>query len=153
MSIKEKLDQDMKMAQKSGDKTRLNITRLLKSEIKYKEIEKKDNLSDEEVLEVLQTSVKRHRDSIEQFKKGGRNDLAEKEEAELKIILEYLPQQLTEEELTSLIDEAIKEVEASSPKDLGKVMKVLIPKVKGRADGKKVNILVSQRLEPKCEAS
>jgi len=149
MSIKEKLDQDMKMAQESGDKTRLNITRLLKSEIKYKEIEKKDNLSDEEVLEVLQTSVKRHRDSIEQFKKGGRNDLAEKEEAELKIILEYLPQQLTEEELTSLINEAIKEVEASSPKDLGKVMKVLIPKVKGRADGKKVNILVSQRLEPK----
>jgi hypothetical protein len=149
MSIKEKLDQDMKMAQKSGDKTRLNITRLLKSEIKYKEIEKKDNLSDEEVLEVLQTSVKRHRDSIEQFKKGGRDDLVEKEETELKIILEYLPQQLTEEELTSLIDEAIKEVEASSPKDLGKVMKVLIPKVKGRADGKKVNILVSQRLEPK----
>lgn len=149
MSIKEKIDRDIKMAQKSGDKTRLNITRLLKSEIKYKEIEKKDNLSDEEVLEVLQTSVKRHRDSIEQFKKGGRNDLAEKEEAELKIILEYFPQQLTEEELTCLIDEAIKEVEASSPKDLGKVMKVLIPKVKGRADGKKVNILVSQRLEPK----
>jgi uncharacterized protein YqeY len=153
MSIKEKIDRDMKMAQKSGDKTRLNITRLLKSEIKYKEIDKKDNLSDEETLEVLQTSVKRHRDSIEQFQKGGRNDLVEKEEAELKIILEYLPQQLTEEELTSMIDETIKEVEASGPKDLGKVMKVLIPKVKGRADGKKVNVLVSQRLEPECEVS
>jgi len=147
MSLKERIDQDMKTAQKAGEKLKLSLTRLLKSDIRYKEIDKGKELSDEEVLEVLTSSAKKHRDSIEQFRKGGREDLVKQEEDELKLILEYMPEQLNAEELGKLVEEAITEAGAEGEKDIGKVMKVLMPKVKGKADGKAVSLLVSSRLK------
>jgi len=147
MSLKERIDQDMRMAQKSGEKLKLSLTRLLKSDIRYKEIDKGKELSDEEVLEVLTSSAKKHRDSIEQFRKGGREDLVKQEEDELKMILEYMPEQLNAEELRKLVEEGITEAGAEGEKDIGKVMKVLMPKLKGKADGKAVSLLVSSRLK------
>jgi len=147
MNLKERIDQDMRQAQKSGEKLKLSLTRLLKSDIRYKEIDKGKELSDEEVLEVLTSAAKKHRDSIEQFRKGGREDLVKQEEDELKLILGYMPEQLSTEELGKLVEEAITEVRAESEKDIGKVMKVLMPKVKGKADGKAVSLLVSSRLK------
>ena len=135
------------MAQKSGEKLKLSLTRLLKSDIRYKEIDKGKELSDEEVLEVLTSAAKKHRDSIEQFRKGGREDLVKQEEDELKLILGYMPEQLDAEELEKLVEEAITEVGAEGEKDIGKVIKVLMPKVKGKADGKAVSLLVSSRLK------
>ena len=147
MNLKQRIEQDMRLAQKSGDKLRLSLTRLLKSDIRYKEIDKGKELSDEEILEVLSSSAKKHRDSIEQFRKGGREDLVKKEEDELNLILEYMPEQLNTEELEKLAEETITEVGAEGEKDVGKVMKALMPKVKGRADGKTVNFLVSSKLK------
>jgi uncharacterized protein YqeY len=147
MTLKERIDQDMRQAQKSGEKLKLSLTRLLKSDIRYKEIDKGKELSDEEVLEVLTSAAKKHRDSIEQFRKGGREDLVKQEEDELKLILEYMPEQLSVEEVGKLVEEAITEIGAEGEKDIGKVMKVLMPKVKGKADGKAVSLLVSSRLK------
>jgi uncharacterized protein YqeY len=147
MNLRERIDQDMKVAQKSGDRLKLSLTRLLKSDIRYKEIEKGKELSDEEVLEVISSSAKKHRDSIEQFRKGGREDLAKKEEEELNLILGYMPAQFNSEELERLVEESMIEVGAEGDKDIGKVMKALRPKVKGRADGKMVNLLVSSKLK------
>ncbi|MDP3025176.1 MAG: GatB/YqeY domain-containing protein [candidate division Zixibacteria bacterium] len=147
MTLKERIDQDMRQAQKSGEKLKLSLARLLKSDIRYKEIDKGKELSDEEVVEVLTSSAKKHRDSIEQFRKGGREDLVKQEEDELKMILEYMPEQLSVEEVGKLVEEAITEVGAEGEKDIGKVMKVLMPKVKGKADGKVVSLLVSSRLK------
>lgn len=151
MDLKQRIEQDMKLALKSGDKLKLNITRLLKSEIRYKEIEKGQELSDEEVLEVLSSSVKKHRDSIEQFRKGGREDLVKKEEDELSLILGYMPAQLSQEEIEKLIEESIAEIGAEGEKDIGKVMRTMMPKVKGRADGKTVNLLVTSKLKSSQE--
>ncbi len=147
MNLKQRIEQDMRLAQKSGDRLKLSLTRLLKSDIRYKEIDKGKELSDEEVLEVLSCSAKKHRDSIEQFKKGGREDLSKKEEEELNLILGYMPAQFNSEELERLVEESMTEVGAEGEKDIGKVMEALMPKVKGRADGKMVNLLVSSKLK------
>jgi uncharacterized protein YqeY len=151
MDLKQRIDQDMKLALKSGDKLKLNITRLLKSDIRYKEIEKGQELSEEEVLEVLSSSAKKHRDSIEQFREGNREDLVKKEEDELNLILGYMPVQLSQEEIEKLIEESITEIGAEGEKDIGKVMKTLMPKVKGKADGKAVNLLVTSKLKSSQE--
>ena len=150
-SVKDRISDDMKRALVAKDKVRLQVTRLLKSEIRYKEIEKRAELSDEDVISVLSSSVKRHKDSIEQFEKGGREDLVAQEKAELEIIWEYMPEQLEEDEISRIVDEALKEVNASAASDLGKVMRMVMPKVKGRADGKRVSQLVSSRLQPMSE--
>jgi len=145
--IKDRITQDMKKALAAKDKVKLSVTRLLKSEIRYKEIEKGSELSDDEIISVLSSSVKRHKDSIEQFEKGGREDLAAQEISELEIIWEYMPKQLEEDELSQIVDEAIKETDVSGPSGLGKVMKMVMPKVKGRADGKRVNELALSKLK------
>jgi hypothetical protein len=157
-SIKDKITQDMKKALLSRDKVKLSVVRLLKSEIRYKEIEKGSELSDDEVISVLSSSIKRHKDSIEQFEKGGREDLAGQEKAELEIIWEYMPKQLGEEELSRIVDSAIKEARilcqetgVLNPSDFGKVMKTVMPKVKGRADGKRVSELVLSKLQPRSQ--
>ena len=146
-ALKQRIDQDTKEALKKKNNLRLNVLRMLKSEIGYKEIEKGSELSDDEVISVLCSSVKKRKDSIEQFEKGGREDLVAREKAELEEILKYLPKQLTEEELCRIISQAIKEVDATGPSDLGKVMKQVMPEVLGRADGKRVNQLVSSQLQ------
>ncbi|MDO8447093.1 MAG: GatB/YqeY domain-containing protein [Deltaproteobacteria bacterium] len=146
MSLKDKLTDEMKDAMRSQDKLRLSTIRMLLSAVKNKEIDLRVELTDEEVIETITSQVKQRRDSIEQFTNAGRLDLAEKEEAELKILQGFLPEQLTPEEIDSEVEKAVVEAEASGMKDLGKVMKLLMPRVAGRADGKLVSEKVRERL-------
>jgi uncharacterized protein YqeY len=146
MSLKDKLTEEMKGAMKSQDKLKLSTIRMLLSAVKYKEIDLGKALSEEEIIETVTSSVKQRKDSIEQFKSAGRKDLVEKEEAELKILQGFLPEQLSVEEVEAEIDRAVAEAGASGMKDLGKVMKLLMPKVTGRADGKMVSDKVRERL-------
>ncbi|MBP2663248.1 MAG: yqeY [Firmicutes bacterium] len=149
MSLKDRLNEDMKLAmkEKEAGKLRLSVIRMVRANIKYVEIDKKRELSEEEVLDVLAKEVKMRRDSMEEFKKGNRPDLVENLEREIDILMQYLPQQLTEQELRVLVAEAVKESQAASAKDMGKVMAVLMPNVKGRADGKMVNTIVREFLK------
>ncbi len=146
MSLPEKIDADLKGAMKSGDKLRLETLRMMKSALKYRQIEKGAPLSDDDVIPVLGTLSKQRRESIDQFRKAGREDLAQKEEKELAVIAAYLPRQLTPEELEPIIKESISEAGARGPQDMGKVMKVLMPKVKGAADGKLLSEKVKEAL-------
>ena len=146
MTIFELVDKDMIGALKNGEKARLVVLRGLKSDLKYKQLEVKGPLTDEQAIEVLSSAAKKRRDSIEQFRKGGREDLAQQEEFELSMIQVYLPKQLTEDELRQMVTEAVAESGAGSPKEMGKVMKVLMPRLKGRADGKLVSKMISDLL-------
>ncbi len=146
MPIIETLNADLKDALKHGDRARADVIRGLKSDIKYKEIEKKQPLSEEEILAVLASAAKRRRDSIEQFQQGGREDLVLKESGELEIIIGYLPKQLSDEELQDIVVATLSEIGAKTPADLGKAMKEIMPKVKGRADGNKVRQLIALKL-------
>ena len=146
MALREKLDEDLKSAMRAKDSLRMNTVRGLKSAIKYREIELMKPLDDAGILGVMATEIKRRRDSVEQYKAGNRVDLADKEEAELRILQEFLPQQLSLAEVEAKVDEVIGRVGAKGPKDMGAVMKALLPDVQGRADGKVVSELVKQRL-------
>jgi uncharacterized protein len=147
MSLLKQIDQDLVKALKSGDRLAADTLRGLKSDIKYFQLEKRaDELSDEDIVGVISSSAKRRRDSIEQFKAGGRQDLVDKESRELEIVQQYLPQQLSEDDIEKIVKEAIEETEAQSPSDMGKVMKIVMPKVKGRADGKLVQKIVNRSL-------
>jgi len=139
MTLSERIESDLKTALKDSDRLRLSTLRLIKAAFKNKEIEKGSTLNDDEVTGLLSSLAKQRKESIAEFRKGGRTDLAEKEEAELRIIQEYLPKELSSEELDRLIQETISEVSASTPADIGKVMKAIMPKVRGSADGKVVN--------------
>ncbi len=141
-----KLQDEMKAAMKSGDKERLSTIRMLISEIKKVQIDKKKELSDEEIVEIIQRYAKQRKESIKQYREAGREDLAEKEEKELKIVQEFLPEQFSEEEIGKIVDEAIAETGASSMKDMGKVMKIVMEKVKGRAEGSVVSSIVKKKL-------
>ncbi len=146
MALTERIESDLKAALKASDRLRLSTLRLIKAALKNKEIEKGSTLNDDEVTGLLSSLAKQRKESISEFRKGGRTDLAEKEEAELRILQEYLPQELSPEELDRLIRETISEVSASSPADIGKVMKAIMPKVRGRADGRVVNEMVRAAL-------
>ena len=136
MSIKEQLTADMKEAMKSHDKDRLSVIRFVRGAIRQAEIDG-----------VISKEVKMRKDSIEEFKKGGREDLVAKTQAEIDVLMPYLPAQLSEDEIRALVKEAVEKTGASSPKDMGKVMGMLMPKVKGRADGKMVNTIVRSMLQ------
>ena len=138
MTLKKKMDQEMILAAKAKDKIRLSALRLLKSGLHNREIDLKRELNEAEFLQLLSAMVKQRKDSIEQFEKGGRTDLVEKEEAELKVIQEFMPTPMSETELDAMIAEAIRETGAASVRDMGKVMATLMPKVTGKADGKMV---------------
>ncbi|MBP2653864.1 MAG: yqeY [Firmicutes bacterium] len=148
MSIKDRLTEDMKQAMKDKEagKARLSVIRMVRGSIKNVEIDHKKELSDEEVLEVLAKEVKMRRDAMEEFQKGNRPDLVESLKQEVAVLLAYLPEQLSEEEVGKLVAEAVKASGAVGPKEMGKVMAILMPKVKGRADGKLVNMLVKEHL-------
>jgi uncharacterized protein len=146
MALRERLDEDLKSAMRAKDSLRMNTIRGLKSAVKYREIELMKPLDDAGILGVASTEIKRRRDSVEQYRAGNRPDLAEKEEAEILLLQDYLPQQLTAAELEAKVDEVIARVGAKGPKDMGAVMKALLPDVQGRADGKVVSELVKQRL-------
>jgi uncharacterized protein YqeY len=146
MALRERLDEDLKAAMRQRDPLRLNTIRGLKSAVKYREIELMKTLDDAGILGVIASEIKRRRDAVEQYHAGGRQDLVEKEEAESRILHGYLPQQLSPAELEAKVDEVIAQVDAKGPKDMGAVMKALLPQVQGRADGKAVSELVKQRL-------
>lgn len=145
-TIKERLSEGMKTSLKAGDKSTLAFSRNLHAAIRKKEIDDRIDLDDGGVQKIITSLIKQRQDSIEQFKQGNREDLVAKEEAELKFLQGFMPAQLSEEELKKLIDEAVIETKATQIKDLGNVMKVLIPKVQGRSDGQVINQLVRARL-------
>ncbi|GBD96897.1 MAG TPA: GatB/YqeY domain-containing protein [Nitrospirae bacterium] len=147
MSISGKIADDFKEALKTGKKSKLSVLRLIKSAMKNQEIEKRASLTDEDVYAILRSYVKRSRESIEQFSKAGRTELVEKEKEELSIVQGYLPEQLGENELRKIIKDLIEEAGASGPGDMGKVMKSVMAKVKGQADGRLVNAIVREMLE------
>lgn len=153
--ISEKLQEDLKQAQLARDEVKVSTLRLLLSEIKNTQIQKGAELSDEDIVSVIQKEAKKRRESIESFKAGNREDLAQKEQSELEILQAYLPAQLTSEELTKLVDEAITKLEAEgliaqagaiSLTEMGKVMSLVMGKVSGRADGGSISQLVKERL-------
>ena len=146
MDLKTRLGEDFKQALRSGDKLRVSVIRLLMALIKNREVEKRGPLTDAEVLQAIVASCKQRQDAIQQYGQGGRQDLADKESAELEILQSYLPKPLTPEELRTMVLEAIGEVQATSVKEMGKVMGVLMPRVTWRADGKMVNTLVREAL-------
>lgn len=148
MTLEERLVEEMKEAMKANDKLRLSTIRMIRSSVKNKEIELRKPLDDEAVQKVIQGMVRKGEESLEQFKLGGRMDLVEKESQEIEILKSYLPQALTQEEMIKIVDETIQEVQATSLKDLGKVMKSVMPKLQGKADGKLINQLVKERLSP-----
>jgi hypothetical protein len=161
MNLREKIDQDFKEAFKSKNESQLSTLRLLLAALKNKEVEKRtrlskseaiekleelSRLSEEEIIEVISSEIKKRRDAAEQYKKGSRPELAAKEEEEIIVLTVYLPEQLGEEELTRIIKAAIAETGASSPKDMGRLMGALMPKVKGKADGSLVSKIVKEQL-------
>lgn len=147
-TLRERIDADLKDAMRSKNELSLGVLRMLKSAIKYKEVEPgaSSPLDDAGIMQVIGTLIKQRRDSAEQFKSGGRPELAEKEEAEISVLQNYLPQQLTPEELAALVQAAIAEVGAQGPKDMGPVMKAVQPKVAGRAEGRAVSEAVKTAL-------
>jgi len=146
MHPKEKIQEDLKAAMRSGDTRRREVLRLLMAAFKQVEVDKQIELSDSDAISVLMTEAKKRREAIEEMDRAGRAALAEQERYELGVIEEYLPQQLSREEIERLVREAIQEVGATSPKDTGNVMKVLMPRVKGQADGKLVNTILQEML-------
>lgn len=146
VSIIEKLDADLKEALKSKDEMKVSVIRMLKASLKNKSIEKMGPLTDDDILSVLSSMAKQRRESIEQFTLANRTDLAEKERKELEIVQSYLPRQLSLREIEDIINSAIKECHASSPADIGKVMKIVVPKTRGVADGKVVSEKVKELL-------
>ena len=148
MSLQERLLSDMKeaMRAKEAGKLRLTVIRMVRASIKNAEINKKRDLNDEELLEILTREVKQRRDALSEYEKANRQDMVDNLKEEIKILQEYLPEQLTEAEIIQLVQEVIEQVGANSPRDMGKVMGTLMPKVKGKADGKLVNKIVKDLL-------
>jgi len=161
MSLKETINQDFKDAFRAKNETQLSIMRMLLAAIKNKEVEKRTRLSksepiekleelsqldDQEVIEVVKSEIKKRKDAAGQYKQGGREELAAKEEKEIVVLSVYMPEQMGEEEIKKLVQEAIKKVGATSMQDLGKVMGALMPQVKGKADGNLVNKIVKEEL-------
>jgi hypothetical protein len=146
MGLREKIDADTKEALKAGAKDKVSTLRMLNAALKNKQIDKRRPLTEEEVIETVRSLIKQRKDSIEQFAKGGRQDLVDKETAEVPVLETYLPQQLAREELEAMVRDAISQTGAQGARDMGKVMKALIPMVGGRADGKLVSELVKNAL-------
>ena len=147
MAIVEQLNQDMKQAMKNKEKVRLGVIRMVKAAMQNEAIKlQTDTLSEEEELTVLARELKQRKESLQEFKQAGRDDLSSKLEEEIIVIEAYMPEQLSDEELESIVIETISKVDAQSKKDMGKVMSSLMPKVKGKADGSRVNQLVLKNL-------
>ena len=146
LSLLTTLNEDMKQAMRAKDKETLQVIRMLKASIQNEQIKKGQDLNDEEELTVLSREMKQRRDSLTEFEKADRTDLAEKVKKEIVIVENYLPAQLSEEEIRAIVQEAVTNTGATSPKEFGKVMGVVMPKVKGKADGNQVNAIVKELL-------
>lgn len=138
--------EDLKSAMKAQDKLKLSVIRMVKSSIQMEELNKKRELTDDEVIDVISKQIKTRKDSINEFTKGGREDLVESTSKEIEILSAYLPEQLTEEEINSIIEKVFEEVKPSSAKDMGKVMKAVTPLVKGKADMGMVSSIIKNKL-------
>jgi len=146
LKLIEQIQEDLKRSMKAKDGNRVSVLRFLLSSIQNREIAKKDALDDDEILAEITSAAKKRRESMEAFKEGERMDLVEKEEAELAILQEYLPEQLSPDEIRSMVQEVVQSTGAISASDIGKVMKELMPQVRGKADGKLVNEIVREVL-------
>jgi uncharacterized protein YqeY len=146
MTLKETLQDDLKNAMRSGDVMRRSVIRMLRSEIHNREIESRSELDDAATIQLLGRQAQQRRDSIEAFEHAERDDLVQKERAELAVIMGYLPQQLTGDELLEIVRGSIEQVGAAGPQDMGKVMGAVMPKVRGRAEGREVNRIASELL-------
>ena len=148
MKLRDKINEDLTHAMKARDALRLSVLRMMKTAVKNKEIDARSELDDAAVVQVLSTLIKQRKDSIDQFARGGRSDLADKETAELRIIEGYMPAGVSDEEIAAVVDEVVKASGATSPRDIGPVMKQCMGRFAGKVvDGKKVNLLVKARLE------
>ena len=147
MSLKQKLQEDLKSSMKNKETIKKSVITLIRSSIKQYEVDNRVELGDAEIVDLIAKQLKQTRDSREEFKKAGREDLVSKAEAEIEVLKEYLPQQLSEEELNKIVISTISEVGATSMKDMGKIMAAIKPKTKGRADGKMINELVKKNLQ------
>lgn len=147
MSLKQKLQEDLKSSMKNKDNTRKSVVTLIRASIKQYEVDNRVELGDAEITDLIAKLLKQTRDSLGDFKKANRDDLVSQAEAEIEVLKEYLPQQLSEEELNEIVISTISEVGATSMKDMKKIMTSIMPKVKGRADGKLINELVKKNLQ------
>jgi hypothetical protein len=146
VELKARLAEDLKASLRSGDKLRTSVIRLLSAVIKNREVEKRGPLTEAEAIQAVSASCKQRQEAIEQYRRGGRQDLVDKEASELAILQSYLPAALDAAELEALVREAIRDSQAATPRDMGKVMALLMPKVTGRADGKVVSAMVRDML-------
>ena len=147
MSLKQKLQEDLKSSMKNKDTIKKSVITLIRSSIKQYEVDNRVELGDDEIVDLIAKQLKQTRDSREEFAKAGRDDLVSKAEAEIEVLKEYLPQQLSEEELNEIVISTISEVGATSMKDMKKIMTSIMPKVKGKAGGKLINELVKKNLQ------
>ena len=146
MTMKSRLNEDMKQAMRDKNVLKRDVIRYLRSEIRNQEIRDQKDLDDPGVIQVLSRQAQQRRDSIEAYGDAGRQDLVDKEQAELAVIMAYLPQQMTAEEITDLVQRVVAQVGASGPADMGKVMGAIMPQVRGKAEGREVNAIVQQTL-------
>lgn len=146
MGLVDRLTTDMKLAMKAKDKVRLSVIRMIKTSLQNESIKNGRQLSEDEALAVLTRELKQRKDSLQEFENAGRQDLVDEVSEEIAIVKFYMPEQLSDDEVLSIIDETISEVGAQSKADIGKVMKAVMPKVKGRADGSQINRLVRSKL-------
>ena len=146
MPIEEKITNDLKAAMKAKDEMRLSCLRLLKTSIKHKQVEKGEELKDEDIEAIISSAIRKGKEAAQEFNKGNREDLAAKEEAEIKILYDYLPKQLDSVEIEKIIKEIITELSIDSPKDLGKVMKAAMVRMAGKAQGKEVSEIARRLL-------
>ena len=147
MSLKEKLQEDLKSSMKNKDTVRKSVVTLVRSSIKQFEVDNRVELDEEGIVDIIAKQLKQRRDALVEFQKAGREDLINETESEIQVLKEYLPRQLSEEELNEIVKSTISEVGATSMKDMGKIMSVIRPKTKGRADGKLINELIKKNLQ------
>lgn len=147
MKLKDTIDKNSIEAKKSGDRAVASVLTMVRSAIKNLEIEKKGEITDDEILSILTREVKHRKEAITQYRQGGREELAQKEEAEIKILTTYLPEQMSEEEIKQVVDKAVADVGAESPADIGKVMGKVMPQFKGKADGTLIKKVVQGALK------
>lgn len=147
MTLKERIETDLVESLKSKNELKSSVLRMLKNALNNKEKDKKEQLTEEEIAEVVSKEIKQRKESIEEYRKGQRPELAEKEEKESKILSKYLPEQLSEQEIKKIVKEAISKTGAGGPQDMGKVMGMVMPQIKGKADGGLVSKIVQEKLQ------
>jgi len=147
MSLKQRLTDELKNAMKNKDQLRKNVITMIRADIKQIEVDKRVELTDDDVIDIIAKQAKQRRDSMEEFAKGGRQDLVDQAKQEVDVLMEYLPEQLSDEEIEKIIKEVVTETGATSMKDMGKIMAAAMPKLKGKADGKVVNQIVKKILQ------